>query len=89
MSEPAAFTKATLDAIISGILPMSQPRFIMVSSEHHAVMQAAVAFAGRDRRRIKREIRKASNLARIAARGKPKVADTDWFGWTANPPGTP
>jgi len=57
--------KQALDAIFDS-MPLANANVLLIATEQYAVFQAMDQFAGRDRRRIKREVRKAADKARAA-----------------------
>ncbi len=44
------------------------PKYMVVGRINYAMLEAHVLFAGRDRRRVKREVNKAIRRAKAAAR---------------------
>ena len=62
-------TKEKIDQLVAAqTAPAIRPRFAVVGPVHYAAVRAAEKFADSDRRRIKREVRKAINRAMIEQR---------------------
>ena len=63
-------TKARLDAVILALMARPAPTHLVVGAYQFDVLHAYRQFEGRDWRRIKREVRKASERHRTAKRAK-------------------
>lgn len=82
-------TKDTLDRLMVEIASIkATPSHIIVGAVQYAGLKAHIDWQGRDRRRIKREVRKAMDKAHKANRGKLPSQYRVNIGWPSPPPGT-